>query len=296
MICKERRRINLVWLLQSMLLVALVNLALAADEKADRGKVEKKIFLIQQYLESGTAVEIARSGSAVANDLMIRTRELVEKAVLDLDEGRLEAAEAGIDQSIKLFTAAAESVKRKKQSKQQYLIEIEFLRAEIDAYLESYQAALAARGAAVVGPLDQVRVVGMLSSVEKSKSHGDLESARAMLIEAKKLVVAALVDVRSNETLVYRVEFKTPAEEFLYEQNRYLEYVMLGQHVLANGDFDKGRMRLFQKLNDTGKELSQEAIVWVEEGDYTSGIQRMQVAIRKVIQGLQMLGIPLSMQ
>ena len=227
---------------------------------------------------------------------MIRTRELVEQAVSDLDEGKLEDAEAGVDQSIKLFTAAAESVRRQKQTNQQNLIEIESVKAEIDAYMESYQAALVSRGAAVDGPLDQVKLVGMLSDADKLRSNGDIESARAILIETRKLVVAALIAVRNNETLVYRVEFETPADEFVYEQHRYLEYVKLGQHVLDNGDFDASRVKLFQQLNEAGNVLSREAIVWVEEGDYTSGINRMQAATNKVVQGLQLLGIPLAMQ
>ena len=296
MICKKHRRVYLVCLLHSILLLASANPLLAADEKAVRGKIESKILLIQKYLESRTADEIASSDSVEANDLMIRTRELVEQAVSDLDEGKLEDAEAGVDQSIKLFTAAAESVRRQKQTNQQNLIEIESVKAEIDAYMESYQAALVSRGAAVDGPLDQVKLVGMLSDADKLRSNGDIESARAILIETRKLVVAALIAVRNNETLVYRVEFETPADEFVYEQHRYLEYVKLGQHVLDNGDFDASRVKLFQQLNEAGNVLSREAIVWVEEGDYTSGINRMQAATNKVVQGLQLLGIPLAMQ
>ena len=296
MICEKHRRFYLVWLLHSIILIVCANPVLAADVSQVRGKIESKILLIQKYLESGTAAEIARSGSAEANDLMTRTRELAEQAVSDLDEGRLEAAEASVDQSIKLFTAATASVRQKKQSRQEILIEIESARAEIDAYMVSYQAALAARGASVDGPLDQVKLVGMLSNAEKLRSNGDLESARALLVETRKLVVAALVDVRNNETLVYRVEFETPADEFLYEQHRYLEYVKLGQHVLGNGDFDDSRIRLFQQLSDAGNELSREAIAWAEEDDYTSGINRMQAATNKIVQGLQLLGIPLSMQ
>ena len=110
------------------------------------------------------------------------------------------------------------------------------------------------------------------------------------------MVVAALVEVRNNETLVYRAEFQTPADEFVYEQHRYLEYVKLGQHVLDNGDFDANRIKLFRQLSDAGSELSREAILRVEEGDYGSGINRMQAATGKVVQGLQLLGIPLSMQ
>ncbi len=294
--CEKHRRIYFACLLHSIILIACANLVLAADEKQSRAKIESKILLIQKYLESKTADEIARSGSAEANDLVTRIRELSEQAVSDLDDGKLEAAEAAVDQSIKLFTTAAASVRRKKQSNQEIVIEIESVRAEIDAYMESYQAALAARGAAVDGPLDQVRLVGMLSNAEKLKSDGDIESARAILIETRNLVVAALVDVRNNETLVYRTEFKTPADEYLYEQRRYLEYVKLGQHVLDNGSFDESRIRMFQRLSDAGNELSLEATARVREGDYTSAITRMQEAIKKLVQGLQLLGIPLSMR
>ena len=136
----------------------------------------------------------------------------------------------------------------------------------------------------------------MLVDAESHKKKGDIESARSVLIEAKDLVVAALVEIRNNETLVYRVEFQTPADEFLYEKNRYREYQALGHSVLAAGDFDKNRLRLFEQLHDAANQLSHEADVWVEEGDYTSGIHHMQVAIKKIIQGLQLLGIPLSMQ
>ena len=296
MICEKHRRIYFVCLLHSIILVACANLALAADEKQSRAKIESKILLIQKYLDSGAAVEIKESESDEANELLIRTRELAAKAVADLDEGKLEAASAAVDQSIKLFSAAAASTRQKKQSNQEILIEIESVRAEIDAYMESYQAALAARGAAADGPLDQVRLVGMLTKAQKLRSNGDLESARAILLETRKLVVAALVEVRNNETLVYRVEFKTPADEFLYEQRRYLEYVKLGQHVLENGDFDVNRIRLFKQLSDAGDGLSREAIARVEEDDYASGINGMQAATNKVVKGLQLLGIPLSMQ
>lgn len=296
MTSETHQRLYLVCLLCSIFLIAFASLPVAADENAKRAKIESKISLIRMYLQSRTADEIAGSGSAQANDLLIRTRELTEQVIKDLGEGRLEAAQDGIDQSIKLFTAAAETVNRKKRSNQQYLIEMESVRAEIDAYLESYQAALAARESAVNGPLDQARIAGMLANAENHRQKGDIESARAVLTEARDLVVAALVDIRDNETLVYRVEFQTPVDEFRYEKNRYHEYVALGQSVLAVGDFDKNRLRLFEQLSDAASQLSSEATVWVEEGDYTSGIHHMQVAIKKVVQGLQLLGIPLSMQ
>ena len=146
------------------------------------------------------------------------------------------------------------------------------------------------------GPLDQARVAGMLVNADNYQKEGNIESAKAILIEARDLVVAALVEIRNNETLVYRLEFESAAAEFRYEQTRYQEYVALGHIVLAAGDFDKNRLRLFEPLIEAGNKHSREAIAWVEEGDYTSGIHHMQVAIKKVIQGLQLLGVPLSMQ
>ncbi len=253
-------------------------------------------MLAQNYLKSRTAVEIAASESATGKDQFERARELVVQAQEDLARGMLESAKSNVDASIKLFTAAAATNKRRRQTHQQELVEIESMRAEIAAYLESYRAALNDRGAEGAGMLDQIRMAGLVSDADQFKSDGNFESARSTLGEARQLVVTALAEIRDKETVVYTLEFDTPADEFRYEQERYREYVTLGQRVLESGEIEQSRERLFKSLSDAGKRLSNEAEAWVDEGDYHSAINRMQAASIKLIKGLQMLGLPLSVE
>jgi tetratricopeptide (TPR) repeat protein len=283
-------------LLLAVFVIAAAGAPVNADDQALRDKVRNKILLAQNYLESRTATEVSASGSVVARALITRARELVEKAISDLDQGLLEPAQKNVDQSLKLFSAAAASNTRRKQSHQKDLIEIESTRAEIDAYLESYRAALSDKTPDAGQALDQDQVEGLISSAEQSRSDGDIQSAKNALNQARQLVVAALVEIRDQETVVYTVEFETPADEFRYEQERYREYVALGEKVLASEEVDQSRKLIFQQLSDGGKQLSSEAVAWAEEGDYDSAINRMQVAIKKMVQGLQLLGLPLSIQ
>ena len=269
---------------------------LHADEQALRRSIEGKILLAQNYLKSRVAMEIAASESAIGKDQFERARELVEKAVADLARDRLESAKSNVDASIKLFTAAAATNKRRRQTRQQDLVEIDSMRAEIDAYLESYRAALSERGAEGAGLLDQIQMAGLVTNADQFKSEGDFQSARSALGEARQLVVTALAEIRDKETVVYTLEFETPGDEFRYEQERYREYVTLGERVLASGEIDQSRERLFQSLSDAGKRLNDEAEAWAGEGDYHSAINRMQAASIKLIKGLQLLGLPLSVE
>ena len=109
------------------------------------------------------------------------------------------------------------------------------------------------------------------------------------------MVVEALIKIRNNETVVYTVEFQTPADEFRYEQDRYLEYKSLGQKVMNSGEITQSRIKLFEQLEKSGDRFSQEALTLAGEGDYDGAIKRMEDAARKMIQGLRLLGIQLSM-
>ena len=70
---------------------------------------------------------------------------------------------------------------------------------------------------------------------------------------------------------------------------------MLGQKVLAEGDFAESRLKLFQQLWQSGDRISREAADIAGKGDYPAAISRMEEAVQKLVQGLRMLGVPLSM-
>ena len=173
--------------------------------------------------------------------------------------------------------------------------EVRSVRSEIDAYLESFRAALADKGPSMAGLLDQQYVADLMSSAKQSQSTGDYRTARSNLTQAKQLIVDALIKIRNNETVIYAVEFQTPTDELRYERERYLEYVTLGQQVLANNEVAQSRKMLFEQQKKIGDQISQDAMTLASEGDYAGAIKGMEEAVRKMVQGLRLLGIQLSM-
>ena len=266
-----------------------------ADEQEMRDGILRRIKMTQSYLDSKTASRIAESGNDEARQLLDKARKLLERGQHDLEQGNLESAQQQVNLSIQTFTAAGAANSNSANSSKKLLGEIRSVRSEIDAYLESFRTALAEKGPSMSGLLDQQYVADLMSAAGQSQSTGDYRSARSSLIQAKQLVVDALIKIRNNETVVYTVEFQTPADEFRYERERYLEYVSLGQTILGNGDVAQSRIKLFEQQKKSGDLISQEAQTLAGKGDYAGAIKRMEEAVKKMVQGLRLLGIQLSM-
>jgi len=267
----------------------------AATERSLRDDIEQRVKLTRSYLESKTAKKIADSENPQARELLDKARDLLGQALAELEQGSLQNAQQKINLSLQAFTAAGAANTRRAVAARNLTDENDSMRAEIDAYLESFAAALAEKGPSMAGLLDRQYAADLLSRAEQAKDIGDHASARSVLQQARQLVVAALIKIRNNETVVYTVEFQTPADEFRYEREHYQEYTALGQSLLDSGEFESSRVSMFQQMQKNADRLSQEALDLAGQGDYQSAIIRMEMAVKKLIQGLRLLGVTLSM-
>ncbi len=281
-------------------LLLAISLSLAAEDTEAtetqpdlRNGVEQRIKLTQSYLASKTAQKIAETGNSQARQLLQKARELLAQASDKLAQGNLEAAQQNVNLALQAFTAAGAANNKPAASAENLALEVGSIRKEIDAYLESFTLALSEKGPSMAGLLDRQYVADLLSRAEQSQSLGDYNTARSSLNQAKQLVVAALIKIRNNETVVYTVEFQTPADEFRYERERYQEYTALGQKLLESGELETSRVLLFEQLKKNGERLSQEALALAGKGDYPDAINRMEMAVNKLIQGLRLLGVTL---
>lgn len=277
------------------LIVPAAGTAAAASDPALREQIAQKIALTSNYLESSTAKKIAESENPQARSMLEKSRELLEQAIEALDDGKLLAAQDKVNLSLQSFTAAGTANLQKAPDPEAAGRELRSLRAEIDSYLQAFTAALAEKGPSMAGLLDRQHVDGLMASAQQAESIEDYANARAALSRAKQAVVDALIKIRHNETVVYSVEFQTPADEFRYESDRYREYTALGQKLIDSGELEVSRTRMYENLKNAGDSLADEAAELAGAGDYQTAIARMETAVRKLVQGLQLLGVPLSM-
>jgi hypothetical protein len=266
-----------------------------ADEQKERDGVLMRMQMTESYLKSKTATKIEESGNAEAIQLLEKARQLLDKGKQELEQGNFAAAKQQLSLSIQTFTAAGAANKGSQDSSKKLVSEVSSLQSEIDAYLVSFRSALEEKGPSMSGLLDQQYVESLMASSQQSKSSGDYQSAISNLTKAKNLVVDALIKIRNNETVVYTVEFQTPADEFRYEQERFNEYISLSDTLLEKDEFSEGKIKLFQMQKKAGQQISEEAETLANQGDFESAISRMEDAVKKMVQGLRVLGIQLSM-
>ncbi len=278
-----------------VLVLAAESAGAAGNERALGDQIAQKIALTKNYLESGTAAEIASSENPQARRMLEKSRELLEQAVAALRDGRLQEAQDKVNLSLQSFTAAGTANLKKAAAGEHAERELDSMRAEIDAYLESFSAALAEKGPSMAGLLDRQYLDQLLANAGQAQSIGDYDNARSTLGRARQTLVNALIKIRNNETVVYSVEFQTPADEFRYERERYAEYALLGDKLVDSGELDSGRIKMFENLKKNGDRLNGEALDLAGSGDYAAAIARMETAVEQLVKGLRLLGVPLSM-
>ena len=266
-----------------------------ADERGARAQIEQKLALTRSYLESETASSISESGNNAARSFLDTARQYFEQATEALHQGRLLAAQDKVNLSLQSFTAAGTANLKQAAALEHQRHKNRSTRAEIDAYLQSLAVVSAEKDSAIPDLLDEARLSDLLDSAEQADSVGDHASAANSLRDARQLVIDALIKTRNNETVVYTVEFDTPADEFRYEQERFREYTALADKMIDSAEIETWRVMKFEHLKSSGERLRNEALALFDEGDYDAAIVRIEIAVKQLVQGLQVLGVALSM-
>jgi hypothetical protein len=281
-------------LLLGLLYVLSTSALLAAPP--DRSKaIQQRLSLSESYLNSNSAYNIADGDNQAAKQFLQKARDFLQKAQDALKAGNLDLAAENADQSLRAYSAAGKAAKGGAQSKDQKTQENKALRTEIDTYHQAFMAALREKGPSMSGLLDQRQVDELLQSASRAEKSGDSQAANNDLNRVKVMVVNALTKIRSNETVVYGLEFQTPADEYRYEGDRFGEYLNLTNKMIAQTQIDGPKLHMIKTLQAKGEALRDEAVSMAAKGDFESAITQMEAALKKLVQGLQVMGLPVSL-
>ena len=90
------------------LVIAMTSVqAKATGAQTQRQNVAQGITLVHNYLKSKTAEKITACGTGTARRLLVRAHDLLEQALEDLAQGKLDTAQAGLDQSMQSSCTAS---------------------------------------------------------------------------------------------------------------------------------------------------------------------------------------------
>jgi tetratricopeptide (TPR) repeat protein len=252
--------------------------------------IAKKLELLQRYLDSNGAQQIAAGDNATAQELLGRANERAEQALHSYNRGDMQIADERLTEAFRAYSEALD-VQRGKRSGHEIKQQNAALRDEIGAYLQAFDEALLAKGPAAAGLLNRGRVNELLAQADDLEQAGDSQSARERLKEAYNLAITALTRIRDSETVVYNLDFRTPADEYRYEQNRNQSYAMLVEQMRQTSEYNEQALKLAERYRDEGEKLRQEAEALAASGQFEAAIKTMEEANKRLVRSLQMMGL-----
>lgn len=253
--------------------------------------IAKKLELLQRYLGSSGAQKIAAGDNATAQELLGRANERAEQALHSYNRGDMQVADERLAEAFRAYSEALEVQRGKRTGQAEIRQQNAALRDEIGAYLQAFDEALLAKGPAAAGLLNRGRVDELLAQAHGLEQAGDPQAAREQLKEAYNLAITALTRVRDNETVVYNLDFRTPADEYRYEQNRNQSYAMLVEQMRQSSEYNEQALKLAERYRDEGEKLRQEAEALAASGQFEAAIKTMEEASKRLVRSLQMMGL-----
>ena len=160
------------------------------------------------------------------------------------------------------------------------------LRAEVEGYRQALPADRAADTLATVDEL--------LAAASRHSETGDHGAARGLLQEARGLVIQALTETRNQETVVYSREFRTAADEYRFEAERFDTYARLMQKVLAERPPPGSMTDAIAKARRKAVSLKEQADDLADRGDWKEAIVAMDEANSTLARWLSMMGLPVA--
>jgi len=160
------------------------------------------------------------------------------------------------------------------------------LRAEVEGY---QQALPADRAAETLAKVEQ-----LLAAASRHSQAGDHGAARDLLQEARGLVIQALTQTRNQETVVYSREFRTAADEYRFEAERFDTYARLMKKVLAERPPPGSMTNAIAKARRKAVALKEQADDLADRGDWKEAIVAMDEANSTLARWLSMMGLPVA--
>ena len=260
--------------------------------KVTDAQVKQKLAYGEMLLASSDPVKrVMASSHAEAKGLLGQSKTQFEQAKSLLAKNDLPAAQAAVDEGLRLMNTAARLVPAESvgaDHKAQY----ETLHKEVKGYLVSYDKNVkAGQGKQASGTLDRAKFEALVKEGEALAAKGDYAAANKSLTHASTQITAVLSLMLDSATVVYDKSFTTPKEEYEYEVSRYDSFKELIPLALEQKQPTESQKQMMDDLVKKADRIVSEGKGFADRSDYTTAIQAYQAATENVERALKIIGV-----
>jgi len=249
-------------------------------------KVSQKIAYVAMLMQF--------KGKNLSPDLKGQIQNKLDEAKSLEKSGQLAAAYASAEAAGAMFSGKAKKSGPTKEEIAEHKEEMNDLMVTLEAFIDSHKASYEQTKKQSPDKLvdydhDLVEklVTEAVALSEKNKFNG----AKNRLRKAERLVTKALNDMLNSQTIVYDLNFETPAEEYAYEVKQYEGYLELIPVAIEVKKPGKGSIKLMETYVKKGKFFKEKADEAAKAERWEEAMVVIKDATIEVRRGLRLLGV-----
>jgi tetratricopeptide (TPR) repeat protein len=262
--------------------------------EVSEAQVKQRLMFAEMMANSQGSNRVMGSGNAEAKKLLEEAKQSLAGSRAKLLAGALPEALALADTALKRMGEASRMVPSD-EVKAQQAVQYQELLAEIADYEASHQKNLARISKTGTPPegavYDKAEVANLKALAKASADKGDYVRANADLQQAQQLLTVAIHKMLDSQTIVYDLNFETPADEYEYELKRFTGYEELIPVAIEAKKPTEGSIKLMESFLEKARSRRDEAKERAAKGAYGDAIEMMQQATTTVRRALRMVGV-----
>lgn len=266
----------------------------APQSTVTESKVKQKLMFAEMMAGAQGAKRVMSSQNAEAKELVVKAKQLLTEGRNKSKAGALPEALEMANQALKMLSEATRLVPGEEELAQ--LAEnYKNMLAEIQDYQKSYQNNVKSlekkEGFDASIKYDEKEFAETLAKAESFAQQKNYVHANKLLEQAQTTVTTALHKMLDSKTLVYDLNFETPADEYEYEAKRFTGYEELIPIAIEAKKPAPGAVKLMESFLEKARKRRDEAQAKADAGDYPSAIGMMLQATKTVRRALRMVGV-----
>jgi hypothetical protein len=254
----------------------------------------QKIMLAEMMLQSKNAKAAASGPDGPAKTSIAQATEKLQSARKEVDAGHSTAAMKLAEESLKLIASATKSMTSEdtqRQKKAKFAEVQETLHNFQESHKQNYERTVKKRGKSAAVDYDHAKVDALVAEAKSAADKGEYDKGIESLTQAERLVTKAIQSMLDSQTIVYDLNFETPAEEYDYELKRYIGYEELIPVAIEEKKPTEAVVKLMDTYVDKGRAQKAEAERRAKAGNYPDAISLMLSATEEIRRALRLAGV-----
>lgn len=257
-----------------------------ANKGVDPQKVSQKIAYVGMLLQF--------KGKSLAPDQKAAIQAKLDTAKQQQKKGELAAALATAKEAGAMFNGSAKKSGPSKEEIAEQKEEINDLMITLEAFIDSHKASYEMTKKQAPEKLvdyDHDVVEKLVTDAVALTSKNQFGPAKRRIKEAERLVTKALNDMLNSQTIVYDLNFETPADEYAYEVKQYESYLELIPVAIEVKKPGKNTIKFSETYVKKGKFFREKADEAAEAGRWEEALVVIRDATIEIRRGLRLLGV-----